>query len=64
MKFLIESVQEINRTTEVQGLSNSKSEEIILTVKLIGVGNTKSFSTQKIINTVFNRLKQIEYKDD
>ena len=55
MKFLIESVQETNRTTEVQGLSNSKSEEIILTVKLIGVGNTKSFSTQKILNIVFNR---------
>ena len=67
MKFLTESVQETDRHTEPRVCDipigypmPPKYEEITLTVKLIGSGDTRKFSSDEIVSIAMNRLMEIE----
>jgi hypothetical protein len=66
MKFILESVDMTRRYTEprleeLPGMSKSaKHEEITMTVKMVGSGYTKEFTSQEVLKAVMNQLRTIE----
>ncbi len=67
MKFYITEIQEIDRHTEpkIKDLSVGmvvppKYEEITLSIKLTGSGDTRNFTTNEIISIIMNQIEVIE----
>tara|TARA_R110000744_G_scaffold325533_1_gene431370 strand:+ start:305 stop:532 length:228 start_codon:yes stop_codon:yes gene_type:complete len=71
MKFILESVAMTDRHTEPRledipmGISMpAKHEEITMTVKIVGSGDTREFTTQGVLMAVMSKLSIIEPKEN
>jgi hypothetical protein len=68
MRFILESVDMTRRYTEpmleeIPGMSiPAKQEEITMTVKMVGSGDTREFTTQEVLHAVMDQLCIIEPK--
>ena len=67
MKFYTNEIEQIDRHTEpkiedlpIDSTVPAKYEEITLTVKLTGSGDTRRFTSDEIISIIMNRISLIE----